>query len=436
VGVAGVGMSAVAQVLAARGLRVTGSDRFHDRGRQADVVRCLRAAGIELVPQDGSGVCASTREVVVSTAIEPDNPDLAAARRLGVPVRHRSAVLAAMTAGRPCVAVGGTSGKSTVTGMIGWMLECLGRDPAVVNGAPVLNWRTSTVLGNVRLPAGGGGTARTWWIVEADESDRSLLNLSPSWAVVNNVSADHFDARETRRVFDAFLARAREGTLDMTRETLPPVKVAEMGGGGSRFVYDGQLFALRMPGRHNIDNAVCALEMCRRLGAGLPELAPALETFRGLHRRLELVGVSRGVRVYDDYAHNPAKLSAAWETLGMHGERVLGLWRPHGYGALRKMRTELAAALERTLRPGDRLWVLPVYDAGGTADRSMNSDALVARLRSGGLRGVDLAADLAAGVEALAAEARGGDVAAVMGARDPDLPAAAREVLRRLGTAP
>jgi UDP-N-acetylmuramate--alanine ligase len=173
VGVAGVGMSALAQVLLGQGMRVSGSDRHFDRGEDLEVIAKLRGAGVRFLPQDGRGVTAGTAGVVVSTAIEKGNPDLEAAECRAVPVMHRAEMLARAAAGKRCVAVTGTSGKSTVTGMIGWILDQAGADPVVVNGAPVLNWVTPAAVGNVRLGKSD------LWVLEADESDRSLLRYHP-----------------------------------------------------------------------------------------------------------------------------------------------------------------------------------------------------------------------------------------------------------------
>lgn len=427
VGVAGVGMSAVAQAALGAGCRVSGSDRHVDRGDDLPVLRQLAAAGVRLCAQDGSGVGPDTTGVVVSTAIEKDNPDLAAAQRLKVPVLHRSEMLAALVKGRRCVAVSGTSGKSTVTGMIGWMLEQVGADPFVVNGAAVLGWRSAARVGNTRCSMTDGP-----WVIEADESDRSLLNYEPDWAVITNVSKDHFSVEEAKELFRRFAARARAGCVSaLDSPSLLDGVRPESDAGGSRFAYRGTAFRVPAAGRHNVENALLAVAACEAMGYPLPALAGALATFPGIERRLERVGAAGGVTVVDDCAHNPAKMRAAFEALAPHHRRVIGIWRPHGYGPLRNMLGELADCLGGCYRMPHRLLVLPVYDVGGTADRSTRSEQLVALLRE---RGSEAALALSPEeAEACAAgEAGAGDVVLVMGARDPWLPALARRILCRL----
>jgi len=422
VGVGGVGMSALAQAVAAQGARVTGSDRDWDRGEDLPIFGQLRAAGIELVPQDGQALTAGTRAVAVSTAIENDNADVRAAAALGVPVVHRADMLSRLAQGKHCVAITGTSGKSTVTGMVGWILDRIGADPTVVNGAPVLNWRTKDSVGNFRPGRSD------LWVLEADESDRSLLHFHPEWALITNVSKDHFDLETTRALFDTFAKQCRHAVLDAgapggVLDGFSPCVTPS----SSSFVHGGVAFAIPLPGRHNAENALCAVALCERMGYDLCAISRALAGFKGIHRRLETVGTSRGVRVIDDYAHNPAKIAAAMAAVRPEAGRLFAIWRPHGYRPLRTMLEELVQSFRSACRPADRVAVLPVYDAGGTADRSINAESLVAPLRAAGVD-ARLATDYAA-VVAACSDARSGDTVLVMGARDPHLPDLARKIL-------
>jgi UDP-N-acetylmuramate--alanine ligase len=420
-GVAGVGMSAIARALVAVGCEVTGSDRFRDQGQSLEVLDKLAGAGVRIFPQDGSGISAETTGLVVSTAIEDDNPDIAAAREHDVPVLHRAEMLAEIVEGREVVAVTGTSGKSTVTGMIGFILEGLGADPLVVNGAPVLNWMTEDEIGSVRA-----GRSK-WCVIELDESDRSLLKFRPAWAVVTNISADHFSLAESVELFREFSAQVANGVLRGEAEGFDP----QLDAGGSRFEYGGVSFTLNLPGRHNAENARNAAAMCARLGFDPAEIARVLPGFKGIHRRLEVVGRAGGAVVIDDFAHNPAKIRAAWETLSPHHEKVLAVWRPHGYGPLRNMMDDLAAAFRDVCRPADFLAVLPVFDAGGTANRSVRSEMLVEKLLAHNVPAAAVG-DYAEAVEAVCARVAPGCAVVTMGARDPHLPKLARSILERL----
>jgi UDP-N-acetylmuramate--alanine ligase len=427
-GVAGIGMSALAQALVHCGYSGSGSDRLLDIGKgkasgSAAVLDSLEAAGVKLVPQDGSGVVEGSRAVVVSSAIEDDNPDIAAANLLNVPIVHRSTVLAALTAGKRCVAVSGTSGKSTVTAMIGWVLCELGEDPTVINGAILRGWADNASVGNSKLGSSD------LWIIEADESDKSLLAYRPDWAVITNVSLDHFPLEETEELFDEFRSLAITGIVDLTAEKdiLDALDI-QANARGSAFRYKDMMFSISVLGRHNVENALCAVMVCEKLGFDLEAIAGALRSFPGIHRRLEQVGSVSGVPVIDDYAHNPAKINAAWTALSPYYKRVLAIWRPHGFGPLVAMMDELLEVFGEMLKAGNKLYVLPVYDAGGTADRSVNSDELVERLKAIGVEAklVENYDDVAVLV---AEEAGRRDVVLTMGARDPGLPELAEKIV-------
>ena len=437
VGLAGVGMSALAQVLLAQGCRVSGSDRYLDAGRSLDhansvvnVLDKLRVAGVQLRSQDGSGVTADLTGLVVSSAIESDNPDLAAARRLRVPILHRAECLAQWANAKTClIAITGMAGKTTVTGMIGWVLSQIGADPTVVNGGALLNWVDPCQIGNVRM-----GRSDVW-VVEADESDRSLLRFHPDWAVITNMSKDHFELSEVCRLFKAFAGQVKRGVVgcygaaadDETFNGFKPDLSTE----GIHFGYRGVDFNLPLLGRHNAENALQAVMLCERLGYALPVISRALVRFGGIQRRLERVGMGRGVMVIDDYAHNPAKIGAAWDAVAPYYRRVLAVWRPHGFAPLALMLGELVQAFCARAKPVDRVFILPVYFAGGTAQRTVTADTLVNALRE---RGV--CAELAVNYDDLLArlkiETQAGDGVLWMGARDPDLGVYARRLVAEL----
>ncbi len=415
-------MSALAQALIDRGEAVSGSDRLLDRGDATEVLRRLRAQGVVVHAQDGSGVQADVTRLIVSTAIESDNSDLIAANARDIPVVHRAAALAGILAGRRQLAVTGTCGKSTVTAMTGWLLSAAGFDPLVVNGAGVVGWDHDERIGAVRRGSG------VWAVFEADESDRSLMVFEPEVAVITNASADHFPLADTEQLFARFRQRVRGAVVDDAAGG--PERIRLQGWRGT-FAWAGVEFTVPLPGRHNVLNAWMAVRAAQAAGAAPEHLVDALAGFRGVDRRLERVGEGGGVTVVDDYAHNPAKLAAAWTALAAAFPRVAAVWRPHGYGPLRNMLENLADALAKVIRPDDALYILPVYDAGGTADRSVGSTDLVARLAARGVAAHAVPdADVAA--ERLLDGARPGTVLATLGARDPDLPRLARRLVAAL----
>jgi len=421
-GIGGVGMSALAQALLDEGMSVSGSDRLLDGGDVTETLSCLKAQGVALFPQDGSGVARGTARLVVSSAIEADNPEMVRAGALGVPVAHRAAELARVVAGRRLIAVTGTCGKSTVTAMLGCLLEGAGFDPLVVNGAAVAGWNAGgTRVGSVRWGCGD------WAVVEADESDRSLMVFNPAHAIITNASADHFGLGETEALFGAFRARVSGTVIDGRGGAGRPDRM-RLDGWNGFFTYEGVEYLVPMPGAHNVLNAWHAVRMACALGANPARLSDALRRFGGVERRLQRVGFCGGAAVVDDYAHNPEKLAAAWTTLAAaFPSGVCAVWRPHGYAPLRKMLEGLSETFARVCRPVDALLLLPVYDAGGTADRRVGSEVLASLLRARGVTVLPVP-DLDAAEALMRERADRVGALAVLGARDPGLPRLARRL--------
>ncbi|MFN2473312.1 MAG: Mur ligase family protein, partial [Sphingomicrobium sp.] len=429
----------------------TGSDRALDAGRLAAKFDYLRSLGIGLFPQDGSGL-AEGATLVTSAAVEESIPDVVRARALGLAHLTRPQLLAQlMNAAAQSVAVGGTSGKSTVTGMIGWILHACHRQPTVMNGAVMKNFVSpaapfaSALVGDAELFVG-----------EVDESDGSIALYRPTVAVLTNVSLDHHSMEALRTLFGGFLGVARKAVVNLddpeTRalaDEVPAERLlgygfdspgAAFAGRNLELLADGVAFTveamgerhevrLEVPGRHNASNALAALAAANALGVPLGDAVEALARFAGLRRRLETVGSAGGVTVIDDFAHNPDKIAATLATLTAQAGRLLIMFQPHGYGPLAKMGEELARTVAVGLRAEDRLYLPdPVYQ-GGTVDRSRGSDWLAHAV---GSRAIHLP-DRAAIGDALIDEARSGDRIVVMGARDDTLSEFAVDLVRRLG---
>ncbi len=450
-GIGGSGMLPLASILRARGSKVSGSDRSLDAGRLAAKFDYLRSLGIALHPQDGSGL-ADGMTLVTSAAVEPTIPDVVRATELGLDRVKRPELLAQLlNAAQKSVAVGGTSGKSTVTGMIGWILHACHRQPTVMNGAVMKNFVSpsapfsSALVGDPEL-----------FVSEVDESDGSIALYRPSVAVLTNVSLDHHSMEELRSLFGAFLARAGKAVVNLDDpETRAMADIVRDPAGygfdspGAAFVGrdlhlgpndcaftvvsggDSARVELQVPGRHNASNALAAIAAAVSFGVALPDAAAALGRFEGLKRRLEIVGIANGVTVIDDFAHNPDKIAATLATLTAHPGRLLIMFQPHGYGPLAKMGDELAATFADGLRDGDRLYLPdPVYQ-GGTVDQSRGSDWLADAIRDKGGDARHLP-DRAAIADAILADAATGDRIVVMGARDDTLSDYAAELLERL----
>lgn len=396
IGIGGVGMSALAEALISLGHSVSGSDRLlgsADRALWPPSLARLESRGVALFPDDGSGVDGSVRRIVVSTAIEDANPALVKAKELSIPVVHRAAALSQTLSPFKLVAVAGTCGKSTVTAMLAHVLKSCGMDPFAVNGAAVVGWNGSVLAGK-----------GVYAVAEVDESDKSLSAFSPYAVIVTNSSSDHYSKEEMDCVFDAFIRNVPGPVID-----------------GRRVRYEADTSS---PGAHNRQNAGLALAMAVALGADEGKAREALLDFPGVERRMQFVGMCGKAEVFDDYAHNPEKLHAMLTTLQERcAEGVAVLWRPHGYGPLRKMMEDLAEMFSGTLRPCDRLVLLPVYDAGGTADRSVNSGALAERIS-----GSVFVETPDEAVSLLRAQASAFGAIVTAGARDPELPVMARRL--------
>ena len=451
-GIGGSGMLPLAAILRAGGARVAGSDRSLDAGRMAPKFDYLKSLGIALSPQDGSGL-GKDMALVTSAAVEDSIPDVVRARELDLPHLTRPQLLAKLlNAAQTSVAVGGTSGKSTVTGMIGWILHAVHRQPTVMNGAVMKNFVSpgspfaSALVGDPEL-----------FVSEVDESDGSIALYRPTVAVVGNISLDHKSMDELRSLFAAFLARADKAVVNLddpeTRAIAEAIRDpisfgfdtpgAVLRGRNLELRADGLSFTveaagerhnvdLDVPGRHNAMNALAALAAVHALGVPLSDAAMALGRFAGLKRRLETVGTAGGVTVIDDFAHNPDKIAATLATLTAQPGRLLIMFQPHGYGPIAKMGEELATTFASGMRDGDRLYLPDAVYQGGTVDRSKGSDWLAKAVRDAG-GDAEHVADRAAIGAKLVAEALPGDRIAILGARDDTLSEFAAELVERLG---
>ena len=456
-GIGGSGMLPLAAIVRATGARVTGSDRALDAGRLATKFDYLESLGIRLFAQDGSGL-AEDSTLVTSAAVEPSIPDVVRAGELGLAHLTRPQLLAQLlNTAQTSVAVGGTSGKSTVTGMIGFMLHAMHRQPTVMNGAVMKNFVSpsspfaSALVGDPELFVG-----------EVDESDGSIALYRPTVAVLGNISLDHKSMDELRALFAGFLAAADNAVVNLDdpearniADQLDAFKLVgfgfdspgatlsarglELTPDGSRFTLDASGenhdVTLAIPGRHNAMNALAALGAIHALGLPLAEAVAALARFTGLKRRLETVGTAGSVTVIDDFGHNPDKIAATLATLTAQPGRLLIMFQPHGYGPLAKMGDELAQTFADGLRDGDQLFFPdPVYQ-GGTVDQSRGSDWLANAVRAAGGLATHIPERGANGA-ALLAEARRGDRIAILGARDDTLSEFAADLLVALGTNP
>lgn len=455
-GIGGSGMLPLASIVRAQGHEVKGSDRALDQGRTGTKFDYLRAQGIELFPQDGSGMTSGFQTLVTSAAVEDTIPDVIKARSLSAKELRRADLLAEQFNAAPTsIGVAGTSGKSTVTGMIGWILHAVGRQPTVMNGAVMKNFVRDDAPFASALVGGD-----QYFVSEIDESDGSIALFDPRIAVLNNISLDHKSMEELRSLFGNFIGKAECTVLNLDNDEvaklaaiLPEERVLSFGI-DRRNAYlraeelveapDGISFtaiekadgtrvqvSLAVPGRHNVSNALAALGAVRACGVSLAQAADALADFAGLSRRMDFVGSARGVTVIDDFGHNPDKIAATLTTLHAFPGRLLVLFQPHGYGPLKVMKDELIATFAEHLAADDVLIMPdPVY-YGGTTDRSVGTADIIAGVRAQARHAEHVAERFAAGAR-LVTLAERGDRIIIMGARDDTLSQFAAEVLAAL----
>src|SRR5262244_3598193 len=455
-GIGGSGMTPLALIIQAQGGLVEGSDRAFDQGRNTKRFDFLRARGVLLHPQDGSGVSRAGQILVTSTAVEETVPDVQAARRIGAAITTRAQLLAELfnSAGLG-VGVAGTSGKSTTVGMLGWILHRAGKSPTIMNGADMKNFvDKGSPFASARIGAG------EVFVSEVDESDGSIAFFEPRVAVVNNISLDHKSLDELRALFRGFVARAQTVVLNLdnaeTAALLVDLKPGQavsysLGGAQAHLVAfkpvrspagiafqvkardtdEAVEVALKVPGLHNVANALAALSAAQACGVSLAAAAAHLAEFSGIRRRLEVVGAANDITVVDDFAHNPDKIAATLETLHAFPGRLLLMFQPHGYGPIRLMRHELVDCFASGLHDEDVLVMPePVY-LGGTVDRSVGSREIVCEIERRGRKAFGFPDRSACG-DSLVRLARRGDRIVVMGARDDSLSQFAHDLVQRI----
>ena len=456
-GIGGSGMLPLAQIAQGLGSPVAGSDRSRDQGRTPEKFAWLERQGFALFPQDGSGVTSSDQVLIASAAIEDTVPEVARARELGCERLSRAELLSTLfNAADFSIAVGGTSGKSTVTGMIAWILAEAGHEPTVMNGAVMKNFVTpANPFASARIGS------RDLFVSEVDESDGSIALYRPTVGVLLNVSLDHKSIEELRVLFGNFVATAGTAVINLDSAeagylvpraeasvtfgvnntaadiTVDPESIDQSEFGIRAAIIDNQRrevfpLILPMPGLHNLSNALAAIAAASAAGIAVGHAAYALRSFEGLARRFDVIGTSPGgITVIDDFGHNPEKCAATLRTLKATPGRVIAFFQPHGYGPLRQMGEELAKTFARELGPDDiTVMCDPVY-FGGTVDRSVGSERIVAQIKVSGGRAEHVPAREAC-ADRIVDLARAGDRIVVMGARDDTLTEFARSILARL----
>jgi UDP-N-acetylmuramate--alanine ligase len=440
-GVAGSGVSAIACFMKNRGHDVRGSDRLFDSYPEHHLKAWFQGMGIEIHPQDGSGIDEHTDLFIYSSAIEKDNPELTRAHSLGISIKPRQEYLAGLTTAFNTIAVAGTSGKSTTSGLLAFLMKALGFDPNFIGGGRVKQFMSGSNLGNHL-------TGRSDHLVlEACESDGMIIHYRPAHTIILNIDLDHHPIDRTSTIFRRLMENTTRYTIlnaddrrlmeiQTHRHTItfsiynPSQYRAERityRPLSTEFFLKDTRFELPLAGEHNVYNALSCITLLSELGIPLDDIADALRDFRGIHRRYDIhLNDKRGL-VVDDYAHNPHKIQHLMKTVSRFRDNICYIFQPHGYGPTRFMKDEYIRVFIENLRDSDHLILLPIYYAGGTVSRDISSHDLSEGIRAGG-RSVEVIEDR----EGIFDRIHKWRNYVIFGARDDSLSVLAEDIARAL----
>ncbi|PCJ61238.1 MAG: UDP-N-acetylmuramate--alanine ligase [Planctomycetota bacterium] len=449
-GIAGSGMSAIAQVLIKQGIKISGSDRNFDHGKCLNIKSKLESQGIKIYPQDGSCVTSNVDALVISTAVEATIPDIEAAKSQNITIIRRAELLALIFNQNNGIAVAGTSGKSTVTGILGFLLEQNNCQPAIINGGIMENYKTDTAIGNAFV------AGENYTVIEADESDGTLELYNPLGGLLLNISLDHKPLEELRPLFLNYANRCKDHLVinyDCPETMALAKKINQyktfsiksdkadfyaeniiQNPHGSTFVLNEVTFELPQPGLYNIANALAAISMAIELGVPLEKLAKSLAKFKGIGRRLQIIGSKNGRIVIDDFAHNAEKIEASMMTLSHHAgadNRILYIYQPHGFAPTRMLKNQLIETFSKYLRKNDILLLPEIFYAGGTVTRDISSNDLVVGIVNNGKdsKFFNNREEIKSWILENNQE---GDTIVIMGARDDTLTDYAKDILEKI----
>lgn len=444
-GVAGSGMSALAQYLKGIGKDVSGSDRFFAPGVYNETQEKLEAEGISCFLQNGEGITGNTDLVVVSTAIEDTVPEMQKAKQMNIPIMRRSELLALIAASKKTIAVAGTSGKSTTSAMLFDILEHAGYEPSIISGAGLVSIIKKGKIGNAKVGKGD------WLVIEADESDGSIIQYKPEIGLLLNIDKDHQEIDELIGLFTTFKNHSKHFSVnqghDLTAQlsqevqqdfSTDPGRYAgyqatgfEQKGFEIKFTIAGTDFRMQTAGKHNMENALAAVTVANGIGVPLESCAEALSKYEGIYRRHQVYGRKGGVWMVDDYAHNPVKCAAAIKACQPVASKVIAWFQPHGYKPTKFLREDFVKEIGDALRPEDEIWMSEIFYAGGTAVKDISSADLINDLKAKG-KNAFFVDNRDAFLEAVRPHLSSDCVLLLMAARDPSLEQFAKQVWEKL----
>ena len=444
IGVAGAGMSAIAQYLKGVGKNVSGSDRYFKPNTENKTKTQLEVEGIQCFVQDGSGISEDTDLVVASTAIEDTVNEIVKAKELNIPIIHRSELLALIAKSKKTIAVGGTSGKSTTAAMLYQILVDAGLDPSIISGAGLTSLIKQGKIGNAAVGSG------EWLIIEADESDGSIVQYEPEIGLVLNIDKDHQEIDELIDLFKTFknntkslfivnqsnklaksLSENKDQDFGFQTEAGYSVEHFSQNSFTLSFEIRGEQFTMNAVGRHSAENAAAAVSVAHQIGVDLKICADSLSHYEGIYRRHQILGCKDGVWLIDDYAHNPAKCAASIKACQPLAKKVIAWFQPHGYKPTRFLRKDFVEEISKALRPDDEIWMSEIFYAGGTATKDISAAELIEDIKNEGKKAY-FVEDRNAFLDKVRPSLSGDAVLLLMGARDPSLERFGKELFEAL----
>jgi UDP-N-acetylmuramate--alanine ligase len=445
IGIAGTGMSALAQYLQGIGKQVEGSDRFFVPDVYNETKTKLEKEGIRCHPQNGEAIHSGIDLIVVSTAIEDTVIEVQKAKELGIPIMHRASLLALIAASKKTIAVAGTSGKSTTSAMLFDMLEQGGLAPSIISGAGLTRIIRQEKIGNAFVGKGD------WLVIEADESDGSIVQYHPAIGLLLNIDKDHEEVDSLVKLFSTFKANSEKFVVNQGHSLAATLSVNrshdfiagedlsvgyraiefQQEGLSISFKINGVPFGMTQIGRHNMENALAAAAVANQLGVPLDVCATALKDYQGIYRRQQVLGKKEGVWLIDDYAHNPVKCAAAIAACQPVATKVIAWFQPHGYKPTRFLREDFVNEIAAVLRSQDEIWMSEIYYAGGSAVKDISAADLINDLHQRGANAffVEDRNQFLATVRPHFTES---SVLLLMGARDPSLEIFAQQIWKQL----
>jgi len=446
-GISGSGMSSLAQILKLSGYDVQGSDRNFDLNRDLENKKALEKLGIKMYPQDGSGITSDLDFLCASTAVEDTIPDIKAAKEKGVLIKTRPELLAeTFHKYKYGVAIGGTSGKTTTTAMVGYILDKAGKKPCMINGGLLRDYESDTGIPNIIFNKGD------ICVVEADESNGSIDLYNPYISVISNISADHKSLDELVVLFQNLANRTAQSVIinddyDLCRKITHKKLVrfslknpqADFYASnikplphGTQYDFNGQTYTLNLIGAFNVANALSAIAACCELGVAPKQAAEILQGFHGTRRRLEVIGSKNDITVIDDFAHNPDKVKASVSALRQYDGRLIIMFQPHGFGPMRSLGKEIMQEFVSNMAQDDILVMPEIFFVGGTVTRDISSADLINYTHTLGKQNSYYFPDKDQAAKFIIENARKGDRIVIMGARDNSLTLLCHTILENL----